>query len=96
MKIFNVTVTVSPPREADDFPGQVEEGCYSRKGNVVTLVSPAGAPLLRADGKTYSKTLGAGEDPHRIAGRLLKERYFSRREKNPFSAPINYPKLYLV
>ena len=93
-KISRVIVTIYPPRE-DGYPGQVEEGYYLREGNVVSLVSHAGVPVRR-NGKTYSKTLGSGEDPHQIAGRLLKELYQSRREKNWFNRPINYPKLGLA
>ena len=94
MKIHRVIVTIYPPRE-DGYPGQVEEGYYSREDNVVSLVSHAGVPVRR-NGKTYSKTLGSGEDPHQIAGRLLKELYQSRREKNRFNRPIIYPRSSLV
>jgi hypothetical protein len=94
MKIHRVIVTIYPPNE-DGYPGQVEEGYYLREGNVVSLVSHAGVPV-RQNGKTYSKTLGPGKDPHQIAGRLLKELYQSRRAKNRFSAPIHYPRTSIV
>jgi hypothetical protein len=93
-KISRVIVTIYPPRE-DGYPGQVEEGYYLRKGNVVSLVSHAGVPVRR-DGKTYSKALGRGEDPHQIAGRLLKELYQSQHKKNRFSGPIHYPRTSIV
>lgn len=96
MKINRVVVTIYPPREADNFPGQVEEGYYLREDNVVRLVSHAGVPIARRNGKTYSKTLAAGESPYMVAGRLLKEHYHSRREKNQFSRPLHYPKLGIV
>ena len=94
MKIHRVIVTIYPPRE-DGYPGQVEEGYYLREGNVVSLVSHEGVPVRR-DGKTYSKALGSGEDPHQIAGRLLRQFYQSRREKNRFNRQIIYPRSSLV
>ena len=45
MKNHRVTITIFPPRESDDYPGQVEEGNYFHEDNVVTLVSHAGVPL---------------------------------------------------
>ena len=92
MKINRVIVTIYPPREHDNYPGQVEEGYYLREGNVVSLVSHAGVPVRR-NGKTFSKTLGSGEDPHQQAGRLLRELYQSRSPKNRFNRPITYSKL---
>ena len=96
MKIHRVTITIFPPRESDNYPGQIEEGNYFHEDNVVTLVSHAGVPLRDKRGKEYSRKLAAGDDAHQIAGRLLKEFYQSRRPKNWFSKPLHYPKLGLA
>ena len=95
MKIRRIIITVYPPREADGYVGQVEEGYYMREGNVVSLVSHAGAPV-RQNGKTYSKTLGPGEDPHQIAGRLLKQYRESKNKGSRFNRPIIYPRSSIV
>jgi hypothetical protein len=96
MKLHRVIVTIYPPREADGYPGEVEEGFYTFEGGSVELVTHARLPRRDRSGKTYAKTLTPGEDPHQIAGRLLKELYQSRREKNRFNWPIIYPRSSIV
>ena len=90
-KISRVIVTIYPPRE--DYPGQVEEGHYTNDDGEVTLVSPAGLPLLDRKGKAFSRKLEQAEDPHQIAGRLLKQYRESKNKGSRFNRPLNYPKL---
>jgi hypothetical protein len=91
MKLNKVVATVIPARE--DYVGQVEEGQFLFEDGIVTLVSHAGAPLKDQQGKKYSKKLTPGEDAYRIAARLTKQLWQSRREKKRFSGPITYSKL---
>ena len=96
MKIHRVIVTVYPPREADGYVGQVEEGYYTFEDGVVELVTHAGLPRRDRSGKAYSQTLKQHESAHLIAGRLLRQFYQSRREKNRFNRPIIYPRSSIV
>ena len=63
-KISRVIVTIIPPREADGYEGQVEEGFYTFEDGQVELVTHAGLPRRDRSGKAYAKTLGTGEDAH--------------------------------
>ena len=92
-KISRIIVTIYPPREADGYPGQVEEGFYTFEDGQVELVTHAGLPRRDRSGKAYAKTLGTGEDAHLIAGRLLRQFYQSRSPKNRFNRSITYSKL---
>ena len=94
MKINRVIATIIPARQ--DFEGQVEEGFFTYEGNRVELVSHAGMPLHARNGKAFSKTLAPGEDAYRVAARLLKDHYNSKRDRKRFNRPIIYPRSSLV
>lgn len=96
MKIHRVIVTVYPPREADGYVGQVEEGYYTFEDGVVELVTHAGLSLHDRKGKAFSRKLEQGEDPHQQAGRLLKQYRESKNKGSRFNRPLNYQKLSIV
>ena len=93
-EIRPVIVQIKPPGDRDE--GQVAEGRYVVADNVVTLTDRAGAPVRDSDGKTYSRKLSEGDNPHVIAGRLTKEFRLAllgkTKIKTGFSGPIAYPK----
>lgn len=89
MQIRKVVVQTLPP--SGDFLGQVAEGRYTWEDGVVTLVSPAGVPIMDRKGKPYTKKLTPEEDPHVIAGRLTKQEFHDRGGgKKDFWRPLNY------
>jgi hypothetical protein len=96
MKLNQITITVYPPRETDNYPGQVEIGHYTNDDGGVVLVSSSGVPVRDKKGKEYSKKLAAGDDAHQIAGRLLKQYYTSKRPANRFNRPLSYPRQSIV
>ena len=66
----------------------------------MTLTVTLERPVRDQHGKTYSKKLEAGEDPHVIAGRLTRQLRRARRgDKNrpaDFTEHLHYPKLGIV
>ena len=91
MQIHRVIVEIYRPND-EGFPGQVEEGQYTCEDGVVTLVGHDGAALTDRRGKQYTKKLRPEENPHVIAGRLLKQRFHDRGgDKKQFNRPLVYP-----
>ena len=95
MKKHRIIIQIQP--RSDNHPGMVEEWWYRHEDDTVTLCDPTGAPTRDRRGKVYQKQLAVGEDPHVIAGRLLKQRWSDHGgDKRSFNAPINYPNLGIV
>ena len=80
-------------RPGSTYPqGLSEEAWYIEEKGKVTLTSRAGVPLRGAQNKIYSQKLN-GEDPRRIAKRLLKDFHYAKRgNKSDFNRTISYPK----
>ncbi len=81
------------PRDSND-QGEVMLVCYSLDGDTLTVVDETGTPLRGKQG-IYQHQLKDGEDPKRIAGRLMRQFRTARQDSN-FNRPIAYPKLGIV
>ncbi len=82
------------PRDSND-QGEVMLVCYSLDGDTLTVVDETGTPLRGRQG-IYQHQLKDGEDPKRIAGRLMRQFRTARHGDQNFYRPIAYPKLGIV
>ena len=75
-------------------PGHVLEGFFTFENETVLLVNCNGKALKDAQGGTFSKKPGPGENPKSVVRRLLKQHYTATRHKSVsrFDGPIFYPK----
>jgi hypothetical protein len=67
MKIHS-SVTVEPPRNADDC-GVVSIGHYTIDGGLLTMVTENG-DVVRIGDRTWTRELHAGDSPRKIAAQL--------------------------
>ncbi len=72
-------------RPKGSFPGRSEIGYYATDGKTLTLVDQEGAPI---DPERFRHKLQPGDNPHQIAGRLLRSSLGSAAR--PFNRAINY------
>jgi hypothetical protein len=92
MQIRDVVVQTLGPTET--FVGQVAVGRYTWENGIVTLVDHDGVPLRDRRGKVYEKKLTPQEDPHVVAGRLTKQRFYDQGGgKQDFWRPLTYKKV---
>jgi hypothetical protein len=75
--------------------GEVALVCYTLDGDTLTVVDETGTPLRGKQG-IYQHRLKDGEDPKRIAGRLMRQFRTARHGDSNFYRPIAYPKLGIV
>ncbi len=80
------------PRDSND-QGEVMLVCFTIDGDMLTVVDETGTPLRGKQG-IYQHRLLDGEDPKRIAGRLMRQ-FRTARQQN-FYRTIAYPKLGIV
>jgi hypothetical protein len=95
MKIYPVFIQMASPD--GDFPGIVEEGCFTvTDGDMVTLCTPEGVPVVDASGRKRSALVKHGETTKQVAGRLLRQSLPIGGRPKGFDRPIRYPKANLA
>jgi hypothetical protein len=95
MKIYPVFIQMAPPD--GDFPGIVEEGFFTiTDGDVVTLCTREGAPVVDASGRKRSALVKDRETAKQVAGRLLRRSLPIGGRPKGFDRPIRYPKASLA
>jgi hypothetical protein len=82
--IKSVIITTAAPRGND--PGSCEIGFYTVAKGIVVMCTEEGRPT----GKRLA--LGPGDDPDKVAGRLLRESWLKRGGENNFNRQIIYPR----
>lgn len=89
-----VTVQIDEPVAGS--LGTVTEGFYVVEGNKLTMTFANGEPV-QIDGKTVERTLVEGDNPRRIAGRLVPQVRRALTGKSSgeekFAASIQYPQM---
>ncbi len=84
MEIKHVIITTQQPRGDD--PGACEIGHYKVENGMVVMYDEDG----RKTGKRYA--LSPGDDPDKVAGRLLRESWLKRGGEKDFNRPLVYPR----
>ncbi|MFY9953780.1 hypothetical protein [Bradyrhizobium sp.] len=84
-EIKQVTITTRQPI-GDGDPGRVEIGFYKITKSMIAMCDEDGRPT----GKRLA--LGPGDDPKRIASKLLREQSLRRGGESDFNRPLNYPR----
>jgi hypothetical protein len=88
MEIKQVILRTRQP--AGDDPGRCEIGFYKVEKNMVVMTDAEGRPT----GKRLA--LGPGDDPERIARRLMRESWLKRSRDGDFNRPLAYPAIGLA
>jgi hypothetical protein len=83
MEIKTVWITTRPPTGGGDF-GAVEGGHYRVVDGVVVMCDEAGKPTGQ------KRKLEAGQDPHHIAARLMREAWIKQADRSDFNRPLVY------
>jgi hypothetical protein len=83
-EIKAVIITTKQPRGDD--PGACEIGHYTVANGMVVMCDEDG----RKTGKRLA--LGPGDDPDKVAGRLLREQWLRRGGESDFNRPLIYPR----
>lgn len=99
-EIKAVAIQIARPRDEGD-AGMAEYGQYTVVDDMVTLVDPAGKPLMRGVGPIsarssvaplrWERKLQPGENALTAAKQLLWAKYRSTKSGNDFNRPLNLP-----